>query len=92
MAFIIFMGFKFTDEFRYHKFILSGLAFSSVGDAFLDYADGELFSFGMLAFAVAQLCYISAFGFKPLKLIIGLIISGIGAFGNLKEFLNKEII
>jgi uncharacterized membrane protein YhhN len=83
MAFIFFMGFKFTDEqFRYHKFILFGLGFSSVGDAFLDYANGELFPFGMLAFAVAQICYISAFGFEPLKIIIALISYGIGAFGN----------
>lgn len=82
MAFIFFMGFKFTNEFRYHRLILFGLAFSSVGDAFLDYKNGELFPLGMLAFAVAQVCYISAFGFKPLKIVIGLISYGLGAFGN----------
>lgn len=88
MAFIGLMGFKFTDEFRYHKLILFGLAFSSVGDAFLDYREGELFPVGMLAFAVAQCFYISAFGFKPLKIAIGLISYGFGAFGNLWNIQN----
>lgn len=86
IAFVFFMGFKFTDEFQYHKRILLGLAFSSIGDAFLDYGKGELFPFGMLAFAVAQMFYISAFGFKPLRIVIGLISYGIGVFGKIWNF------
>lgn len=82
MAFIFFMGFKNTKEFGYHKLILLGLAFSSVGDAFLDYNDGELFPFGMLAFAVAQVFYITAFGFKPLRITIGLLSYGLGVFSD----------
>jgi uncharacterized membrane protein YhhN len=81
MAFVFFMGFKNTNEFTYHKRILMGLAFSSVGDAFLDYKTGELFPLGMGAFAVAQICYIFAFGFKPLRIFIGLLSYAFGAFG-----------
>lgn len=49
--------------------ILLGLIFSVVGDAFLVY--GELFVFGMAAFGVAQMAFIGAFGWEPLKLNIG---------------------
>lgn len=89
MAFIFFMGFKNTKEFGYHKTILIGLAFSSVGDAFLDYKDGELFPLGMLAFGVAQVCYIWAFKFKPMNVtsfVIGFLSYGFGIFG--KYFIN----
>ena len=84
MAFIFFMGFKNTKEFGYHKLILFGLAFSSLGDAFLDFKQGELFPFGMLAFAVAQVFYIYAFGFRPLRIVIGLLSYGFGIFGDKK--------
>lgn len=82
MAFLFFMGLKFTREFRYHQLILGGLVFSAIGDAFLDYQNGGLFQYGMLAFAVAQIFYISAFGWKPLKFCIGLVFYAIGGFGN----------
>lgn len=81
MAFIFFMGFKFTNEFRYHQLILGGLVFSAVGDAFLDYQKGILFQYGMMAFAVAQIFYISAFGWKPLKFLIGLAFYAFGGSG-----------
>lgn len=53
-----------------HK-ILLGLIFSCFGDALLNH---NYFLHGMAAFAFAQLSYIFAFGFKPLKLWIGLIL------------------
>lgn len=81
MAFLFFMGMKFTGEYRFHKRILLGLIFSAVGDAFLDYNHGALFELGMAGFAVAQLFYISAFGWKPFKIIRGLIIFALGGFG-----------
>lgn len=56
-----------------------GLIFSSIGDILLNH---ELFPEGMGAFAVAQIFYISSFGFKPLKPIIGVVLYGIGAAGN----------
>lgn len=72
---------KKTLPFRYiysHK-ILIGLIFSCCGDALLNL---DLFAFGMVMFAVAQVFYTSAFGFKPLKLWIGLILYIFGAIGN----------
>lgn len=59
MAFIFFMGYKFSSEYRFHTKILLGLLFSSCGDALLDYKKADLFPFGMIAFAVAHFFYIS---------------------------------
>jgi uncharacterized membrane protein YhhN len=50
-----------------------------LGDALLDYKKGVLFVFGMAAFAVAQICYITSFGFKPLKVYIGVLLYLFGA-------------
>lgn len=75
IAFIFFKGFRFTDEYRYHKLIVTGLICSSVGDVLLNllhFKDGFLFPFGMMAFAVAQIFYITALGWKPLRLLISL--------------------
>lgn len=69
-----------TKLFRYiysHK-IFIGLIFSCCGDALLNL---NLFAFGMIMFGVAQVFYISAFGFKPLKLWIGLVLYIFGAVG-----------
>ncbi|KAL5285439.1 TMEM86A.2 family protein [Megaselia abdita] len=44
--------------------ILLGLTFSVTGDALLNL---DLFPHGMGAFAVAQICYIAAYGLKPVK-------------------------
>uniref|UniRef100_T1GJ13 lysoplasmalogenase n=2 Tax=Megaselia scalaris TaxID=36166 RepID=T1GJ13_MEGSC len=48
----------------YLQKILLGLIFSVCGDALLNI---DLFPHGMGAFALAQICYISAYGLKPLK-------------------------
>lgn len=68
-------------SYRYQQLILFGLIFSCAGDALLDYKNHSLFVFGMLAFAVAQIFYITAFGFKPLKVYIGIIAYVAGALG-----------
>jgi uncharacterized membrane protein YhhN len=81
MAFIFFMGFKNTKEYRYQKLILIGLGFSCVGDGLLDDKSGTLFPFGMMAFSATQVCYILAFGWKPLKIFIGLPFYAFGIFG-----------
>ncbi len=57
-----------------------GLIFSCCGDALLNL---NLFAFGMVMFGVAQVFYTSAFGWKPLKLWIGLMLYSFGAIGNL---------
>jgi uncharacterized membrane protein YhhN len=56
---------------------LIGLLFSSFGDALLNH---DLFPHGMGAFAVAQMFYISAFGLRPLKPLIPLVLYSIGGF------------
>lgn len=71
MAFVFSYGIKST---KYHQIIFFALIFSSIGDAFLDYKNGELFPLGMASFAIAQICYIKAFGFKPLKPILGIVL------------------
>lgn len=81
MAFIFFTGFKFTREYRYRQFILIGLIFSCAGDALLDSKTTNLFVEGVMAFGVAQVFYIAAFGWKPLRLIVGLVIYGLGGYG-----------
>lgn len=48
-----------------------GLVFSSGGDALLNI---NLFPFGMISFGVAHVFYISAFGWKPIKWFIGLLL------------------
>lgn len=72
MIFIFFMGFKFSREYRYHQLIMLGLILSCAGDALLDYKHGILFPLGMLSFGLAHVCFILAFGLRPLKLAIGL--------------------
>lgn len=74
------MGFRLTKDYKYQQLILLGLIFSCAGDALLDYQSGELFQYGMMAFAVAQIFYISAFGWRPFKLLIGVIFYVLGAF------------
>ncbi|KAG5671958.1 hypothetical protein PVAND_002124 [Polypedilum vanderplanki] len=78
MAFLFMNNLKFSNGNRYHKLLLGGLIFSCMGDAFLDYQQGKLFELGMAAFAVAQIFYITMFGFTPLKIWIGLIFYSIG--------------
>lgn len=92
IAFIFFVGFKSAKEHRYQKFIKIGLVFSCIGDALLDDKTGKLFPIGMLAFSVTQICYIAAFGWKPIKIFIGVLLYAFGLFGELKKsqnFTNK---
>ena len=54
---------------RYHLAILTGLALSCIGDGCLVYVN-QYFIHGLLAFALAHIMYIYAFGAKPIKGII----------------------
>ncbi|KAF2363846.1 YhhN-like [Trinorchestia longiramus] len=66
VAFVLLHGMSFGDEYFYSRRILLGLLCSVVGDVLLVW--DHLFLHGLGAFLVAQICYISAFGFKPLNL------------------------
>lgn len=61
----------FPFRFSYVHKVLTALIFSCLGDALLNHG---YFVYGMGAFAVAQIFYIMAFGFKPLKLWIGILL------------------
>lgn len=74
---ILYEGNKLLQKkFNYGHKIMLGLIFSSVGDALLNW---NLFPHGMGAFGVAQIFYITAFTFKPLKLWLGLVMYVVGA-------------
>ncbi|KAM7360553.1 lysoplasmalogenase TMEM86A [Cochliomyia hominivorax] len=67
MLYVVLKGFSFKKEHKYSQLILLGLIFSCGGDALLNI---DLFPHGMGSFALAQICYMFAFGFKPLKCLI----------------------
>ena len=67
MLYVLLKGFNFTEECKYSQRILLGLIFSCDSDLLLNI---DLFPHGMGSFALVQIYYISAFGFKPLKWLI----------------------
>ncbi|XP_053686428.1 lysoplasmalogenase-like protein TMEM86A [Sabethes cyaneus] len=73
--FVLLTGFELKRSHRYKQLILAGLVFSCAGDLLLNY---DLFEAGMAAFGVAQIFYISAFGFRPLRPWLGLPLYGLG--------------
>ncbi|XP_064535672.1 lysoplasmalogenase TMEM86A isoform X1 [Drosophila montana] len=68
MFYVLVKGFSLNKHFRRSQLILLGLVFSCGGDALLNV---NLFPFGMVSFGVAHIFYISAFGWHPLKWVIG---------------------
>nr|XP_019531940.2 lysoplasmalogenase-like protein TMEM86A isoform X2 [Aedes albopictus] len=74
--FVLLTGFELKKSNRYKQLILVGLIFSCSGDILLNY---ELFEAGMAGFGVAQIFYISAFGFHPVRPWFGLPLYGLGA-------------
>ncbi|CAF1243207.1 unnamed protein product [Rotaria magnacalcarata] len=53
-------------EYSYSRRILTGLAFSLLGDALLVY-DHSFFIHGILAFGISHILYASAYGMRPLR-------------------------
>ncbi|XP_073999611.1 lysoplasmalogenase TMEM86A [Rhodnius prolixus] len=75
MGFLYLRKTKNSDEYKCRKLILSGLALSCIGDAFL--IQKNLFIPGMLAFALAHFMYILALGFHLVELKCGCLLYGI---------------
>ncbi|XP_049837832.1 lysoplasmalogenase-like protein TMEM86A isoform X1 [Schistocerca gregaria] len=69
IGFVLLHGISLGDEYTFSRRILTGLAFSCLGDALLVWP--HYFLHGMAAFGVAQLMYTAAFGFKPLNVQLG---------------------
>ncbi|KAH8284095.1 hypothetical protein KR054_010044, partial [Drosophila jambulina] len=69
MFYVVAKGFSLKKEYRRSLWILLGLVFSCGGDALLNV---NLFPFGMISFGVAHVFYVSAFGWKPVKWLIGI--------------------
>ncbi|XP_030080806.1 lysoplasmalogenase-like protein TMEM86A [Drosophila hydei] len=68
MFYVLIKGFSLKKQYRRSQLILLGLVFSCGGDALLNV---NLFPFGMVSFGVAHIFYMSAFGWHPLKWVIG---------------------
>ena len=78
MIFVLLHGMNFSDAYAYSRKILIGLVFSGLGDMFLVWKNKGYFLYGVAMFAVAQAMYSWAFGFKPFKLVPGLVCAAIG--------------
>lgn len=77
IVFVLLHGISLQPEYSFSRQIALGLLFSCIGDACLVWPN--FFLPGMVSFGVAQVMYISAFQFKPLKLNVGVAIYVISA-------------
>lgn len=68
--FVLLHGISLGDEYRYSRWILAGLVFSCIGDAFLIDLKQNLI-IGMAFFSGAHFAYLCAFGFRPINLYLG---------------------
>lgn len=71
IVFVLLHGISLSKEYTFSRRILTGLVFSCLGDALLVWPN--CFIAGMIMFAIAQIMYIYAFGFKPINLQLGAI-------------------
>ncbi|KAK8379574.1 hypothetical protein O3P69_019488 [Scylla paramamosain] len=79
IAFVLLHGMSLGEEYAYSRRILLGLVFSLIGDALLIWED--LFVHGLAAFLVAQILYISAFGFSPFNVYVAAAVYSAMALG-----------
>lgn len=77
ILFVLLNGMNITEYYRYSRRILIGLIFSCLGDACLVWAK-KYFEIGIGCFAIAQICYSRAFGWKPLNLYAGAVFAALG--------------
>lgn len=70
LVFVLLHGMSLGNEHTFSRRILIGLTFSCIGDGLLVWP--ELFLYGMAAFGCGHLFFISAFGFQPLNLKLGI--------------------
>lgn len=71
--FVLLSGIGLSKQYYYRWTIITALVFSAAGDAFLVWQDvSPYFDVGLGTFGVAHLFYTFAFGWSPLRLLIGL--------------------
>lgn len=75
--FVVMHGISLGDKHMYSRRILFGLILSCLGDAILVWP--KYFLWGMFAFGMAHIVYISAFGFHPINLYAGVVCGVVGA-------------
>lgn len=66
---------RFTEAYSYSRKIVTGLIFSCIGDALLVWQNEGYFLYGLACFSIAQVFYISAFGFRPFNPAVALLSS-----------------
>lgn len=76
--FVLLHGMSFSEYYAYSRKILAGLIFSALGDACLVWKNSGYFLHGVAMFAVAQVMYSWAFGFRPFKAHVGAVLAAIG--------------
>lgn len=79
IAFVLLHGMSLGEEYAYSRRILLGLVMSVAGDAMLVWED--FFVHGLVAFLVAQILYISAFGFRPFNVYVATVAYCLGTLG-----------
>lgn len=78
MLFVVLHGMTFSEYYRYTRRIFLALLFSVIGDAALVWAD-KYFELGLCMFALAHVAYTVAFGWKPLRLLLGVCLAPISS-------------
>lgn len=93
ILFVLLNGMNITEYYRYSRRILIGLIFSCIGDACLVWKQ-KYFELGIGCFAIAQICYARAFGWKPFNPYAGAVFSAIGfcIYSILKPGLNGMMV
>jgi len=69
--FVLMHGMSFQFEYSYSRRIFLGLLFSMIGDACLVFST-DYFLLGVVSFAIAHICYFTAFGIKPFNFRLAL--------------------
>ncbi|KAL4224940.1 Lysoplasmalogenase-like protein tmem86a [Mactra antiquata] len=77
ILFVLLNGMNITEYYRYSRRVLIGLIFSCIGDACLVWKK-KYFELGIGCFAIAQICYARAFGWKPFNPYAGAVFSALG--------------
>ncbi|XP_078064402.1 lysoplasmalogenase TMEM86A-like isoform X2 [Mustelus asterias] len=77
--FVLAHGYSTGQYPSYSRKVLTGLLFSALGDVFLTWGDQGFFIHGMLMFGISHILYSWAFGLRPLRLWLALILLALGA-------------